>query len=494
MTLTQNGKDYIANNFGLNGCFVASGLSWSYTDVDDNVVSETGGTAQVVSRLVMTALVKSVTINNKTYTYNDLKTANDNKDVTLTDAKWIAQNDGDPDTETQYCAGGATPTPTPTPTPTATPSPTPVPGDYALSFGGDDKVVIENSNGIIGSEDEMTVSVWVNLDDQISGKYTYHKDIVRSNCGGGGGLWGISTSGDYNTSRRIVFLVGWVTGSGKWYAPAEAKAEKGAWTNIVLVMSRKTGDVKVYTNGTLVDSTTLTVGDKQTTSKVNIGWDCGGYLKGIIDELIIYNRALTDQEIRDLYYGKTISTYRLAGYWKFDEGTGTVAKDSSGNGNDGTIDGAVYVKSTRPSPTPTPTPAPHAIPGGQFEFVPYVGAPTITLDLTGLVMRQNPVDYHFEMNNIKITNTTSYVIYIAMRVKLFKGALQVCPASGEVFDGLDRTEARNVRIKRLDPGETATYDADFYQPPITGVHTVCLIIHGDYDRDRLEQEISNITG
>jgi hypothetical protein len=32
----------------------------------------------------------------------------------------------------------------------------------------------------------------------------------------------------------------------------------------------------------------------------------------------------------------------LVGWWKFDEGSGTVAKDSSGNGNDGTIFGAVW--------------------------------------------------------------------------------------------------------------------------------------------------------
>jgi hypothetical protein len=33
----------------------------------------------------------------------------------------------------------------------------------------------------------------------------------------------------------------------------------------------------------------------------------------------------------------------LVGWWRFDEGTGNVAKDSSGNGNDGTISGASWV-------------------------------------------------------------------------------------------------------------------------------------------------------
>ena len=33
----------------------------------------------------------------------------------------------------------------------------------------------------------------------------------------------------------------------------------------------------------------------------------------------------------------------LVGGWHFDEGSGSVAKDSSGNGNDGTIHGATWV-------------------------------------------------------------------------------------------------------------------------------------------------------
>jgi len=32
----------------------------------------------------------------------------------------------------------------------------------------------------------------------------------------------------------------------------------------------------------------------------------------------------------------------LVGYWNFNEGTGSVAHDSSGNGNDGTINGATW--------------------------------------------------------------------------------------------------------------------------------------------------------
>jgi hypothetical protein len=48
-------------------------------------------------------------------------------------------------------------------------------------------------------------------------------------------------------------------------------------------------------------------------------------------------------------------TTHMMGYWKFDEGSGSKALDSSGHHRDGTIDGAVY--STNHAPvTGQPTP------------------------------------------------------------------------------------------------------------------------------------------
>jgi len=105
MALTETGKKYIADKFGSGTpkCYVASGLSWSYLGTDGNTYTESGGTSQIVSRLVMTALVTSLTIGGNTYTYADLKTGNDNTDVTLSDAQWVAGNDGEPIGEPKYC-------------------------------------------------------------------------------------------------------------------------------------------------------------------------------------------------------------------------------------------------------------------------------------------------------------------------------------------------------------------------------------------------------
>ena len=105
MTLTTNGINYIKNKFGnTSNCFTNAELNWTYTGTDSVVYTETnGGTAQIVSNLVMTSLVQSVTISGITYTYADLKAANDDKDITLDDAKWIAQIDGFPEGENKIC-------------------------------------------------------------------------------------------------------------------------------------------------------------------------------------------------------------------------------------------------------------------------------------------------------------------------------------------------------------------------------------------------------
>ena len=189
------------------------------------------------------------------------------------------------------------------------------------------------------------------------------------------------------------------------------------------------------------------------------------------------------------------------------------------NGQDITIDDASWTYSNdgtgtepkfcigaavTPTPTPTPTPVPGVTPtppppdrAGIFEFVgPITGDPTVILNLSELQMRQ-AADRHFEMNGIRITNTSSHPVYIAMRIRLFSGDIPVCKTTGFVFDGMDRTdtELRNIRVKTLEVGESAVYNADFFQPPnILGMHTICMLIHGAWSRADLVDEVENVVG
>ncbi len=106
MTLTVNGKNYIADKFGLLSggikCYTATGLSWSVLDVFGATINESGGTAQIVSRII-SSVVQSVTINGQTHTIDTLRTQNDNTSVSFADVQWIAANDASPVGEALYC-------------------------------------------------------------------------------------------------------------------------------------------------------------------------------------------------------------------------------------------------------------------------------------------------------------------------------------------------------------------------------------------------------
>ena len=161
--------------------------------------------------------------------------------------------------------------------------------------------------------------------------------------------------------------------------------------------------------------------------------------------------------------------------------------------NDGTGTESRYCIGVAPVPIPIVEPLPEKV--GVFVFKgPIVGEPSVILNLSELQMRQ-AADAHFEMNGIKITNTSDHPVYLAIRIRLFAGELPTCPDIGFVFDGMDKTTSLNVRVKTLEVNETAFYNADFYQPAtILGMHTICMLIHGAWSRADLLDEVEHVPG
>ncbi|MDF1498383.1 MAG: PA14 domain-containing protein [Patescibacteria group bacterium] len=129
------------------------------------------------------------------------------------------------------------------------------------------------------------------------------------------------------------------------------------WTHIVGVLDSSNGKAKLYKNGnqtpvyvdswsgTFVKVDTLNGIDLNDFKNFSISGRAGRRYAGLLDELRVYNRALYPEEIEDHYNGIFADNTGLVSYWDFDEGTGEIVGDSSGNGNDGSlsnVDGTLY--------------------------------------------------------------------------------------------------------------------------------------------------------
>jgi len=120
--LTENGKNWIAQNLGVT---INSSYCYSYNqplfywfDPDTQTEKTDTGTYKAVRTLVAAnmagvANTTYVRIGYKKYYYSNLKTGNDNNDVTLGDLDFILNNDGYPSGENQYCYTPTAPPPTP---------------------------------------------------------------------------------------------------------------------------------------------------------------------------------------------------------------------------------------------------------------------------------------------------------------------------------------------------------------------------------------------
>ncbi|MFM7577405.1 MAG: LamG-like jellyroll fold domain-containing protein, partial [Microcystaceae cyanobacterium] len=113
---------------------------------------------------------------------------------------------------------------------------------------------------------------------------------------------------------------------------------KGAWSHWAFTKNAATGEMKIYLNGQLWHSgtgKTIALNQPQTVRVGGQSW--GGYYHGSLDELQIWNKARSEEEIRsDMNRRLNGNEPGLMGYWQF---TGGIAKDYSPNGYHGQIFG-----------------------------------------------------------------------------------------------------------------------------------------------------------
>lgn len=153
------------------------------------------------------------------------------------------------------------------------------------------------------------------------------------------------------------------------------------WTHVALVSNGRNFK-GIYLDGVLVAS-----GDKAAfpSSRTELVLGCfvsDNYHKGRIDEFRIWKKVRTQEEItRDMRRRLNGPQEGLAGYWRFDEGSGRSASDQSGNGNHGELNSdSLWASSDAPVNCDNPVPLVQPQPASPADGASFTAlfAPTFT--------------------------------------------------------------------------------------------------------------------
>lgn len=125
--------------------------------------------------------------------------------------------------------------------------------------------------------------------------------------------------------------------AGSWPGPSAVNPiQFDSWNHIATTYDGAA--MRVYLNGS-ENNSFLTTGNPVSTSQepLHIGYmpDFNHWMRGILDEVKIYSRVLTPDEIRDTYQMEAVSATGLIAYWNMDETSGTNVADVSGLGHHG---------------------------------------------------------------------------------------------------------------------------------------------------------------
>lgn len=202
-------------------------------------------------------------------------------------------------------------------------------GTALLFDGKNDRVEV---NKPIVSEYPFTVTAWFKLPS----KPTSDKAIVSlGNSASSNVMYGLY----YDKYNGISMMA---KNTAEKTASSSVKVSDDEWHQAVGVFESETSR-KLYVDGVLKDTDTSSSPFNSGTNRWNIGrWadsSPSSYFYGLIDEVRVYNGALSDMEVSQLYNDEKPApktTEKLFSWWRFEEGSGTHAEDSIRD-NDGTL-------------------------------------------------------------------------------------------------------------------------------------------------------------
>ncbi len=211
--------------------------------------------------------------------------------------------------------------------------------DSYIDFG---KATALNNFDVLKDSDVLTITAWVRWGDKSkSGVGNWANIVTAADSSGNGdnGVWWIQHNSDNSKFEFALYT------TGRSFIQSTTNPSNGVWYHLACVYDGSS--MKLYVNGTEESSRSKT-GNVDTfppATKLNFGrWPNSGNnnrkFDGNIDEVSIWNRALTATQINDIksnpesVTGASYDATGLLGYWNFDDGT---ADDLTASGNNGTL-------------------------------------------------------------------------------------------------------------------------------------------------------------
>jgi len=180
-----------------------------------------------------------------------------------------------------------------------------VKGKYgsALSFDGVNDYVNDSHIPQLDNNASFTISFWMNQ----SSSNPCEISIVKETIGepGTGNLFSVGTSGSSNAEflpNRVMFEI-WNGPGGQNNYFGNIVLQNNVWYYLSYVFDANNSNLIMYINGTLESQISYNKGTPVATQYLTIGrgfGSCQGYFNGILDEVRIWNRTLSQAEIQDV--------------------------------------------------------------------------------------------------------------------------------------------------------------------------------------------------
>ncbi|TWT90272.1 Bifunctional hemolysin/adenylate cyclase precursor [Pseudobythopirellula maris] len=212
-------------------------------------------------------------------------------------------------------------------------------GDRALDFDGvEDRVRVDGVPSVARVEGALTLSAWVNVQSIDSdGNGQERQPIIAK---GASGEWEFAL---YVYDDLTAGIALWQTNSFSHVAARGGQLTIGQWSHVTGTYEEG-GETRIYIDGVLVASTNSQIGSVGFGNEPLYlgGRSDGQFLDAVIDDAQIWGRAWDAVEAQQAADGaEPTDRTGLVGHWKLDEGAGSVAHDTSGNGYHGSLGGGV---------------------------------------------------------------------------------------------------------------------------------------------------------